>query len=152
MFNFWSETYRWKSKERYCKHREARSNNLSHPSFRHRVPVSDGRHGDHAPPEGVGVAVEVGLAPGSHGVLLTEVHEVAGEDEAEEADVEGGDQLLSVDVDHGPQQPPRAPLPVHVQHPQNLQEPDASHCRGCRHGTIITSDQDKNRGRDDNEI
>ena len=98
-FNFWSETYRWKSKERYCKHREARSNNLSHPSFRHRVPVSDGRHGDHPPPEGVGVALEVGLERvGPHGVLLGEVDEVAGEDETEEADVQRRDQLLQKDL------------------------------------------------------
>ena len=50
--------------------------------------------------------------------LLAEVHEVAGEDEAEEADVEGGDELLAVDVDHRAQQPPGAALPVHVQHPE----------------------------------
>ena len=49
----------------------------------------------HSPPEGVGVALEVGLVGvGSHGVLLGEVDEVAGEDEAEEADVQRRDQLL----------------------------------------------------------
>ena len=49
----------------------------------------------HSPPEGVGVALEVGLeCVGSDGVLLGEVHEVAGEDEAEEADVKRRDQLL----------------------------------------------------------
>ena len=49
----------------------------------------------HAPPERVGVAREVGLAAvGSHRVLLGEVHEVTGEYEAEEADVQRRDQLL----------------------------------------------------------
>ena len=49
----------------------------------------------HSPPEGVGVALEVGLVGvGSHCVLLGEVDEVAGEDEAEEADVQRRDQLL----------------------------------------------------------
>ena len=48
--------------------------------------------------------------------LLAEVHEVAGEDEAEEADVECGDELLAVDVDHGSQQAPGAALSVYVQH------------------------------------
>ena len=48
-----------------------------------------------SPPEGVGVALEVGLAVvGSHRVLLGEVHEVTGEYEAEEADVQRRDQLL----------------------------------------------------------
>ena len=51
----------------------------------------------HAPPERVGVALEVGLAVvGSHRVLLGEVHEVTGEYEAEEADVERRDQLLKM--------------------------------------------------------
>ena len=46
--------------------------------------------------------------------LLAEVHEVAGEDEAEEADIECRDQLLAVDVDHGSQQAPGAALSVYV--------------------------------------
>ena len=49
----------------------------------------------HSPPEGVRVALEVGLeCVGPHGVLLGEVDEVAGEDEAQEADVQRRDQLL----------------------------------------------------------
>ena len=48
--------------------------------------------------------------------LLAEVHKVAGEDEAEEADVERRDELLAVDVDHGAQQSPGAALSIHVQH------------------------------------
>ena len=50
---------------------------------------------DHAPPEGVRVAVEVLVAGGAHAVLLAEVDEVAGEDEGEEPDVERRDQLLA---------------------------------------------------------
>ena len=53
----------------------------------------------HSPPEGVRVALEVGLeCVGSHGVLLGEVDEVAGEDETEEADVQRRDQLLQKDL------------------------------------------------------
>lgn len=48
----------------------------------------------HPPPEGVRVAAELDLARLVHGVLLGQVHEVGGEDEAQEADVQGGDQLL----------------------------------------------------------
>ena len=49
----------------------------------------------HSPPEGVRVALKVRLeSVGAHGVLLGEIHEVAGEDEAEEADVQRRDQLL----------------------------------------------------------
>ncbi len=33
---------------------------------------------------------------------------------------------LSVNEDHGPEQPPRASLPVDVQHPQDLEESDAA--------------------------
>ena len=61
----------------------------------------------HSPPEGVCVALEVGLKRiGAHGVLLGEVDEVAGEDESQEANVESGDQFLSVNVNHRPQQSP----------------------------------------------
>ena len=54
----------------------------------------------HSPPEGVRVALEVGLERvGAHGVLLGEVDEVAGEDEGEEPDVERRDQLLAGEGD-----------------------------------------------------
>lgn len=47
----------------------------------------------HAPPESVGVAGEIPFAlPGI--LLLRQVHEVGREDQAQEADVEGRDQLL----------------------------------------------------------
>ena len=62
------------------------------------------------------------------------------------------DELLTVDVDHGAEQSPRTALSVHVQHPQDLQEPDPSHCGGCGQGAIVTRDQDENRGRDNNKI
>ena len=94
--------------------------------------LPDGCHSDHSPPEGVSVAIEVSPAPGAHSVLsrgsfgmkqdanlylLAEIHEVAGEDEAEEAYVEGSDEFLTVDVDHGAQEAPGAALSVHMQHP-----------------------------------
>jgi len=59
----------------------------------------------HSPPQCVGVAAELGDAVAVHGVLLRQVHEVGGEDQAQEADVQGGDELLEVtgervSVDH----------------------------------------------------
>ena len=48
----------------------------------------------HAPPECVSVVGEPGLALLVHGVFLGEVHEVRGEYQAQEADVQGGYQLL----------------------------------------------------------
>ena len=87
----------------------------------------------HSPPEGVGVALEVDGSVGRDGVLLREVDEVAGEDQAEEADVEGCDQLLAVNEDDGAEEAPGAGLTVHVQHPQDLKEPDAPDGRGSEH-------------------
>ena len=60
----------------------------------------------HSPPQSISVAVEVGPSPRAHRVLLTEVHEVTGEEEAEEANVERGDELLSVNVNNRAQQSP----------------------------------------------
>lgn len=48
----------------------------------------------HAPPQRVGVAGKARLALLVHGVLLRQVDEVRGEDQTQEADVQGGDQLL----------------------------------------------------------
>lgn len=48
----------------------------------------------HAPPQGIGVAGEARLALLIHGVLLRQVHKVGRKDQAEEANVQGGDQLL----------------------------------------------------------
>ena len=48
----------------------------------------------HSPPQGVGVAVEALAAGGADHVLLTKVHEVTGEDQGEESNVEGRDELL----------------------------------------------------------
>ena len=45
----------------------------------------------HSPPERVRVALKVRLPVWSDGVLLREVDEVTGEDQAQETDVEGGD-------------------------------------------------------------
>ena len=104
---------------------EAGGDGLPHPRLGHLVPVADGGDGDHPPPQGIRVAAELHLAGLIDSVLLGQVHEVGGEDEAQEADVQRGDQLLAVDEDHGAQQPPGAPLAVDVQHPQDLEEADA---------------------------
>lgn len=48
----------------------------------------------HAPPQGIGVAGEARLALLIHSVFLRQVDEVGGEDQAQEADVQGRDQLL----------------------------------------------------------
>ena len=85
----------------------------------------------HSPPQSISVAVEVGPTSRAHRVLLTEVHEVTGEEEAEEANVERGDELLSVKVNHGAQQSPGSSLSVNVKHPQDLEESDTAHCGGC---------------------
>ena len=51
----------------------------------------------HPPPQGISVAVETLLSLRAHAVLLTEVDEVAGEDEREKPNVEGRDQFLNDD-------------------------------------------------------
>ena len=51
----------------------------------------------HSPPEGVRVALKVLLPVRPLHVLLAQVDKVAGEDEAEEADVQGSDQLLEME-------------------------------------------------------
>ena len=66
-----------------------------------------------SPPEGVGEAPEHLVL-----VLLDEVDEEGGEDEAEEADVDGRDQLLPVRVHNRAKQLPRAAPPVHADHPE----------------------------------
>ena len=48
----------------------------------------------HAPPQGICVAGEARLALLIHSILLRQVDEVGGEDQAQEADVQRGDQLL----------------------------------------------------------
>ena len=67
----------------------------------------------HAPPQSIGVAVETLPPSRPHHVLLTEVDKVAGEDESQETNVEGRDELLSVNVNNGPQQSPGPPLSIY---------------------------------------
>ena len=49
----------------------------------------------HSPPQGISIAVEVCFTTRPYCILLTEIHEVAGENQAKEPNVEGGDQLLA---------------------------------------------------------
>ena len=69
----------------------------------------------HAPPQSIGVTVEVLPPSRPHHVLLTEVDKVAGEDESQETNVEGRDELLSVNVDNRPQQSPGTALSIYGQ-------------------------------------
>lgn len=55
----------------------------------------------HPPPQGIRVAAKLHLARLVHGVLLCQVHEVGGEDEAQEADIQGGDELLGAEQAEG---------------------------------------------------
>lgn len=48
----------------------------------------------HAPPQGIGVAGEARLALFIHSVLFRQVDKVGGKYQAQESDVQGGDQLL----------------------------------------------------------
>lgn len=48
----------------------------------------------HSPPQGVSIAGEACFALLIHSVLFRQVDKVGGEDEAEEANVQGGNQLL----------------------------------------------------------
>ena len=63
-------------------------------------------------------------------VLLDHVDHEGGEDEDEEADIEGGDELLPVGVHHGAQQFPGPAPTVHANHPEYLEEPETSQSRG----------------------
>ena len=74
---------------------------------------------DHSPPQRVRKTSEVLVV-----ILLHHVDHEGGEDEDEEADVERGDELLSVGVDHSAQQLPSPTPPVHADHPKYLEEPD----------------------------
>ena len=49
----------------------------------------------HSPPEGISIAVEICFPARPYCIFLTEIHEVAGEDQAKEANVESSDQLLN---------------------------------------------------------
>ena len=80
-----------------------------------------------------------------HGVLFRQVDEVTGEDESEEPDVQGGDELLSVDEDHRAEEAPGAGLPVHVQHPQDLEETDAPDGRGGEDLSVGAPGKDHHR-------
>ena len=71
----------------------------------------------HSPPQGVRVAAELDLARLVDGILLGQVHKVRGEDEAQEADVEGGDELLGTDGEGAPSASTRS-------------APDRHHVRG----------------------
>ena len=103
--------YCWKCKERYGKDREARSNNFPHPCLGHSISIAYSSHCDlgektkfstifffkmshHSPPQSISIAIEVCFPSWSFGILLTEIHEVAGEDETKKPNVESGDQLL----------------------------------------------------------
>lgn len=48
----------------------------------------------HSPPQGISVAGEARLAFFINSIFFRQVHKVGGEDEAEEANVKGGDQFL----------------------------------------------------------
>ncbi len=48
----------------------------------------------HTPPQGISIAGEACLALLIHSILLRQVDKVGGKDQAEKADVQGGDQLL----------------------------------------------------------
>ena len=64
----------------------------------------------HSPPQGVRIAAELDLARLVDGILLGQVHEVGREDEAQEANVQGGDELLETDRGgRSVSQRPRAP-------------------------------------------
>lgn len=49
---------------------------------------------------------------------------------------------LSVNEDDRAQESPGTALSVHVQHAQDLQEPDASDGRGGNHLTVVANDED----------
>ena len=98
--------YCWKCKERYGKDREARSNNFPHPCLWHSISIAYSSHCDlgekfcnmspHSPQQSISIAIEVCFPSWSYGILLTEIHEVAGEDETKKPNVESGDQLLNL--------------------------------------------------------
>ena len=76
-------------------------------------------------------------------VLLDHVDHEGGEDEDEEADVEGGDELLPVGVDHGTEEFPRPAPSVHADHAENLEEPETTESGSCINSTSKTREDDK---------
>lgn len=48
----------------------------------------------HSPPQSISVVSKLGRAAAVDRIFLRQVNKVRGEDEAQEADVQGGDQLL----------------------------------------------------------
>ena len=76
-------------------------------------------------------------------VLLDHVDHEGGEDEDEEANVEGGDELLPMSVDHGAQQFPGPASPVHADHAENLEEAETSESGGGVDPTTKSREDDK---------
>ena len=98
------------------------------PCDRDTVSIAHCAQGDHPPPQRVGKTGKVFIV-----ILLDHVDHEGGEDEDEEADVEGGDELLAVGVDDGAQQLPGAAPPVHAHHAEDLEEAEAAQGRGGHH-------------------
>ena len=116
------KTYSWKGKKGDGKYRKTWSHNFARPSSGNSVSVTDRCHSDlkwqvvvfiffaqclwssyHSPPEGISISIKIWFAIGTRGVLFREIDEITGENQAQEAYVEGRDELLSMNEDHGAQ-------------------------------------------------
>ena len=83
----------------------------------------------HAPPECISKIGEL-VRPDA---LLAEIDQKGGKDKAKKANVNGGDELLTVCIDDGAEQLPGATATVHADHAKNLKEPKTSKGRGGKH-------------------
>ena len=134
----------WEGKETDATNSTEGGHDLALPCDGDTVTVSNCAQRDHAPPEGVGKAGKVLVV-----VLLHHVDNEGGEDEDQEADVEGGDELLAVRVHHGAEELPGAAAPVHAHHPQDLEEPEAPERGGGVDAPAQAGEHDQ-RGTGDN--
>ena len=116
------------------------------PCDRDTVSIAHCAQGDHPPPQGVGKAGKVFVV-----ILFHHVHNKGREDEHKEADVEGGDQLLSVSVDDGAKELPGAASPVHPDHTEDLEEAKTTEGGGSIDTTAEASEDDQ-RGTDGDDI
>ena len=111
------------------------------------VPVAHRADRDEAPPKSMSKRPEhLGVL-----VLLHLVDDEAGEHEDQEPNVEGGEELLPVGVDHGAEEFPGAAPSVHPDHAEDLEEPEAPEGGGGVH-LVPVAREDDHRGRDGHDV
>lgn len=135
-----SKNPRRKCKEGYAADCAEGRHDFPLPCDRDTVSIAHSTQSDHPPPQGVGKACKVFVV-----VLFHHVNNKGRENEHKEADVEGGNKLLSMSVDDGSKELPCSASSVHPNHAENLEE--AKTTKGGRGvDTTAQTGEDDQRG------